>query len=90
MQPFAFGFTFDSSGSADDILLPQNFTSGVCTIRLKPPAGHAWNFVGLDGTTFPLDMDEVLTLGPGYFAAGQKLGAASLDTGSGTGKGIAS
>lgn len=90
MQPFPFSFDFDASGSPDSITLPQDFPNGVCMIRLKPPVGHAWTFAGQGSTTYVLQTDEILELGPMYCAAGQVIGKAVLDTGSGTGKGIAS
>jgi len=63
MQGFPFSFDFDSSGSPDAIVLPQDFPSGVVTIRLKPPVGHAWSFYGPGAEFFALQMDEELTLG---------------------------
>lgn len=90
MQPFPFSFDFDASGSPDPITLPQDFPGGVCTVRLKPPIGHAWTFVGQGSTTYALQTDEIMELGPLYCSAGMTIGKAVLDTGSGTGKGIAS
>ena len=90
MQPFPLEFTIDSSGSPDVLTLPQDFPSGECTLRLKPPAGHAWTFYGQGTEVFELDLDEVLTIGPGYRYAGETIGSAELDTGTGTLRGIAS
>lgn len=90
MQPYPFTFAFDSSGSADDIALPANFPRDNCIIKLKPPVGHAWTFVGANGVSYVLTTDEEITLGPMYAAPGLVIGAAILDSGSGTGKGIGS
>lgn len=90
MIPFTFTFTIDSAGSPDDIVLPANFPTDRCTIRLKPPTGHAWTFTSVNGVAFVLDMDEVLTLQLGYHTSGQTIGAGALDAGSGTGSGVAS
>lgn len=90
MQGFPFTATIDSSGSADVITLPQDFPSGVRKIRLKPPEGHAWTFYGPGTTSFPLGVDEPLELGPALYQAGETIGSASLDTGTGTLRGIAS
>lgn len=89
MQPFPFAFTIDSSGSADDITLPQDFPGCECRIKLKPPVGHAWQFYGLGSVYYDLQMDEPVELGPSIFTPGQKIGAGILDSGTGTGRGIA-
>ena len=90
MKGFPFNATVNSTGSADAITLPQDFPSGICTIVLKPPVGHAWDFYG-PGTAFiALGMDEPLTLGPAYHEAGETIGYGDLDSGSGTLRGIAS
>lgn len=90
MQPFPFTFDFDASGSPDSITLPADFPGGVCTLELRPPNGHAWAFYGQGARFVQLSQDEKLSLGPLYCSPGMVLGAAALDTGSGTGKGIAS
>lgn len=90
MQPFPFTFDFDASGSPDNIVLPANFPGGRCVIRLKPPVGHAWTFVGINGVSYTLSTDQEIPLGPLYGVAGLVIGAATLDSGSGTGQGIAS
>ena len=90
MQAFPFTFAFDSSGSPDAITLPQDFPSGIRTLILKPPSGHAWTFYGLGATGYSADIDEPVRLGPVYCKAGETIGYAALDSGSGTGQGLAS
>lgn len=91
MYAFPFTFTMDASGSPDAIVLPQDFPSGVRSLILKPPVGHAWNFYGPGATVkHVLATDEPLPLGPIYVAAGETIGFGELDSGSGTGRGIAS
>lgn len=89
MQGFNFTFTADSSGSPDVIALPSNFPHGLRTILITPPAGHAWSYFGFGKSTegYPLSMDRELKLpriGEGSFEPGEIIGAASLDSGSGT------
>jgi hypothetical protein len=90
MQGFPFTFSIDAAGSPDAITLPHDFPTGVRTLRLRPPAGHAWNYYGPGSTYYALGTDEELVLGPGPYHAGETIGSASLDTGTGTGRGIAS
>lgn len=90
MEGFVFEFTGDSSGSADEIRLPHDFPSGLRRIVLRPPVGHAWTFYGPGAAkSLPLSMDETLTLGPAAYSANDVIGYWALDSGSGTGKGIA-
>ena len=90
MQPQSFTFAMDAVGSPDNITLPADFQEGICRIRLKPPVGHAWTFYGISNAAFPLTTDEALDLGPLHATPGMVLGRCALDTGSGTGLGVAS
>ena len=88
MQAFVFSFTADSSGTADNITLPQDFPAGKKRILIRPPAGHAWTFYGLSSTGYPLDPDQEFQClrsdGEAAFVAGETIGSAANDTGSGT------
>lgn len=94
MYSYPFEFTIDASGSPDDIQLPSNFPSGMRTIVLKPPSGHAWTFYGQTSTGYPLSIDETYTIRrtdkQPEFQPLEIIGRGALDTGSGTGNGIAS
>ena len=94
MQGFVFEFAFDASGSPDAITLPHDFPVGMRRIILKPPIGHAWTFYGEGSTGHPLQMDEPVELkrepAQASFQAGETIGRAALDTGSGNGGGLAS
>lgn len=89
MEPFPFTFTIDSSGSPDAITLPQDFPSGIVSLKLKPPTGHAWTFYGPGSTYFALDTDEALEIPPSFHQAGEVIGKGALDSGTGTMRGIA-
>lgn len=56
---------------------------------LKPPVGHAWTFYGQGAQTRQCDVDEQVPIGPGFRYAGEVIGRASLDAGSGNLLGIA-
>lgn len=91
---FTFTFDFDASGSPDAITLPQDFPSGLREIVLAPPVGHSWTYFGPNNSTGKLmGMDQTVTLKRSWNEAGfrafEVIGAASLDTGSGTGTGQA-
>lgn len=92
MQAFPFTFIFDSAGSPDNIVLPQDFPNGIRSILLRPPAGHAWTLYGIGPDGHALNMDESVTLtrsgGQCPFIAGEVIGRAELDAGSGTGQGL--
>lgn len=92
MQAFVFSFAFDATGTPDEITLPQDFPLGMTRIILKPPTGRAWTFYGPGGSGYALSVDEALTLtreGQAPFMPGETIGRAELDTGSGSGTGLA-
>lgn len=94
MQAYTFTFIANATGSPDEIQLPQDFPSGKKRILIRPPAGHAWTYYGFNRSTgYPLDTDrefEVLRqTGEAPFSALDIIGAAALDTGSGTFSAIA-
>lgn len=94
MTGFPFVFTFDASGSPDDIILPQDLPLGTRTVVLRPPVGHAWTYYGEGPTGLSLPPDEPVVLrrevGQGPFQPRETVGRAALDTGSGNGQGLAS
>jgi hypothetical protein len=84
-----FTFTADASGTADAIVLPQSFPHGCKSIWVRPPAGHAWTVYKVLGATgYPLDPDQAFEFhragAQAPFTAGETIGYAALDTGSGT------
>lgn len=89
MQVYVFPFSLNSAG-ATTIVLPQDFPAGIRRVRLKPPVGHAWTFTSVAGNTYPLNMDEALDVGPCSMQPGETIGSATLDSGSGNGKGMVS
>lgn len=89
MQVYVFVFPMNSAGMTA-IVLPPDFPSGIRTLRLAPPSAHAWTFQSNAGVQRALNMDQELPLGPGSFQAGETIGAAQLDSGSGNGSGVAS
>ncbi len=94
MQAYVFDFVFDASGSADDITLPMDLPHGFRTIVLHPPSTHAWTFYGIGSSGFSKAADATVTIvrttAQAAFQPGEVIGRAVLDTGSGTGKGLAS
>lgn len=88
-----FQFTVDSSGSADPITLPGYIPDGCHEVIITPPAGHAWTLFGAPSSTgIPKAVDEPYTFrrnsARGSFRAGEILGYAALDTGTGTFSGV--
>ena len=86
---YAFSFTGDSSGAADNIQLPQDFPAGKKLVLVRPPAGHAWTAYGPTGATgYPLDPDREFPFKrepeQAPFVAGEVIGRVALDSGSGT------
>lgn len=94
MQVFPFTFTIDAVGNPDSIVLPADFPVGLRHIQLRPPVGHAWTFYGAGATGFDLTTDQSVSLVRSYnqppFIALETIGRASLDTGTGSGAGLAS
>jgi hypothetical protein len=85
--PYAFTFTFDSSGSPDVITLPSDFPGGLHTLVLEPPVGHAWTYYDPSGTAYPRSMDQPVEITL-YFVPSMTIGSAAMDSGSGTGHGF--